>query len=185
MARIPQLDPHDMPPELQQIAESLEASMGTVINSFKTYAHRPEIAQAFLNLGAAIMYSGTVPMPLKQKIGFVVSQVNGCRYCMSHTGGALLKFGETPEALQCAIAIDEAVLTPAEVTALTYAKAAAGPAGSATDAHVDALREHYSTPEIVEIAAVVGFFSFTNHVHDPLGIPLDEHYEALGAHKVG
>jgi hypothetical protein len=62
----------------------LEATLDVVPHSFRTYAHRPEIALAFANLARAVLGTGTVDGKLKVVAAYKVSTTNGHPYCMGH-----------------------------------------------------------------------------------------------------
>ncbi len=84
--------------------------------------------------------------------------------------------------LACMIGATTQTGNPALDSALAYARLAARRA--VTDASVADLSKHFSTEQIVEITCVVGLFSWTNHVHDALGIPIEDRFEKLGGHRV-
>ena len=54
MPRIPLIPIESMEGQLKEAASMLKESLGVVPHSFRTYAHRPEIALAFANLGHAV-----------------------------------------------------------------------------------------------------------------------------------
>lgn len=76
-----------------------------------------------------------------------------------------------PEAkIACATAPASPPLSPAERAAVSFAiESTEHPEGVAQETF-DALREHWSEAQIVEIAAVVGAFNFTNRFANSLGI---------------
>jgi len=176
-ARIDLVAADKLPPETEFVKEML----GTLPVSVQAYAHSPEILIAFMGLEAAIFSTKAIDSALKAKIGYVLSRTNGCDYCASHTGGMLLKGGLSEADLACTLG-DELTGDEAEDAALSFARLAADQ--KVTDKSMDQLKAHYSTEQIVEIACVIGFFSWTNHVHDALGLEIEEHYQKLGAHRI-
>lgn len=176
-ARIDLVPEDQLPPEVSFVKEML----GTLPISVQAYAHSPEILKAFMGLEAAIFSTQAIDPGLKGKIGFVVSKANGCDYCAAHTGGMMLKGGMTESDLVCALkpesTDDDAVEAVLTFTRLAVAK-------TVTDDSMERLKEHYSAEQIIEIVSVIGFFSWTNHVHDALGLEIEDHYERLGAHRI-
>lgn len=68
------------------LIEFFNETLGFCPNSVKTMYHRPAIAYAFINLNKAVMENnGNVSSALKRLIGYVSSNVAGCRYCQAHT----------------------------------------------------------------------------------------------------
>ena len=93
MPRIPLIPIESMEGQLKEAASMLKESLGVVPHSFRTYAHRPEIALAFANLGHAVLGTGTVDRKLKTMVAYKVSTTNGCPYCIGHTSGMLGEVG--------------------------------------------------------------------------------------------
>jgi len=69
----------------------------------------------------------------------------------------------------------------AERVALDFALAAAAQPNDVTDAHFDAMKQHWSEGQIVEILAVVAMFGFMNRWNDSLATPLEEEPLEVGA----
>lgn len=61
-------------------------------------------------------------------------------------------------------------LSPAEWAAVSFALASTEHAEGVPQDVFDAMREHWSEAQVVEIAAVVGVFNFTNRFANSLGI---------------
>lgn len=89
MARI-ELVPEDrISPEAKQILTEIEQGMGRIPNLFKTYAHHPPLLRANWQKLKATMMEGSLPRKLKETIALLVSQDNGCDYCIKAHSGAL------------------------------------------------------------------------------------------------
>ncbi|NOX51992.1 MAG: hypothetical protein GXP16_15865 [Gammaproteobacteria bacterium] len=176
-ARIDLVPEGQLPPETEFVKEML----GTLPISVQAYAHSPAILKAFMGLEAAIFAAQAIDSGLKAKIGYVLSKANGCDYCASHTGGMLLKGGLAESDLVCTLR-PELTGDEAVDAALSFARLAAEQ--HVTDEDMDRLKAHYNSEQIIEIVCVIGFFSWTNHVHDALGLEIEEHYEQLGAHRI-
>ena len=177
-AYLPLVSREDVPSEVEPLVQFL----GVLPNSMLAYAHRPEILRAFVALEMSVLAQGTVSTLLKARVGYLVSRLNGCDYCASHAGGRLRRNGASEGELAC-------LLDPVPDTgdepmnaALRFARLAA--VGGDTAAAVASMSAHFTPPQIVEIACVVGFFSWTNRVHDALGLPIEPHFEAIGAHRI-
>jgi len=162
-----------MEQSLKEAAGQLEARLGVVPHSFRTYAHCPEIALAFARLAAAV-FAGTLDPKLKTMVAYKVSATNGCPYCIGHTSGMLRGAGFTEKQLDSIRELVPNAWSEKERIALTFAVQATREPGRVTDDLVAQLRQHFTEAEVVEIAAVVGFMNFTNKVHEALAIPLEE-----------
>ena len=78
----------------QDLIEFFNETLGFCPNSVKTMYHRPAIAYAFIALNKAVMENkGRVTSALKRLIGYISSNVAGCRYCQAHTIRAAERYG--------------------------------------------------------------------------------------------
>ena len=87
--------------ELEEIFNSVEASMGYLPNAYLTMAEKPDLLKAFSNLAMTIFMSKEIDIGTKQLIALGSSLSSGCKYCQSHTahgaersGISLKKIGE-------------------------------------------------------------------------------------------
>lgn len=182
---IPYVEEKDYPDTLRPILEPYMSRMGFIPNALKLHMHRPEIAETLWKLNSNIMRdpSSTVDQGLKRKLSAVASTGNGCNYCTSHCCGMLKgQSGQDAEGW----GMDEATLQAlvdgtggwadeAEKAAIDFVReATANPAAVPAEVH-DALKAHFTPPQIVEIAMVASFWKFYNTLHDCLNIPIEAH----------
>ncbi len=162
---------------------------GFVPNSYLTLARRPEILRSFAVLAGSIMGPGQVPAELKSLVSFVASTAAGCRFCQAHTSHTAHRMKVSPEKIAAAFEYESSPLfSPAERAALALAADAGSVPNAVTDGHFDALREHFSEPEILELVAVISLFGFLNRWNDTLATQLEDapldfaskHLEPLG-----
>jgi uncharacterized peroxidase-related enzyme len=187
MARLTPLNVEDLPEELAPAAEGYLKTMGNVPNSFRTMARRPQIAQAYANLQKAIMASLTIPTELRSLMFLLQSQNNGCLYCQAHSVSALSKHPDVaPEKLA---ALWEFETSPAfdesERAAMRLALAVSSHPNAASDADFDALKEHFSEGQIVEIVASLSIGSFLNTWNDTVATQLEGASAAVAQDKLG
>lgn len=196
---IPYVEEAAYPDNLRPMLKPYQERMGFVPNALKLHMHRPEIAQTLWKLNSNIMRdpSSTVDQKLKRKLGAVASTGNGCNYCTSHNCG-MLKAETSAEAEGWGMGEDElqALIDgtggwddDAEKAAIDFVReATADPANVPASTH-EALKAHFSPPQIVEIAMVASFWKFYNTLHDSLNVPIENHtladtgYTALASKK--
>jgi uncharacterized peroxidase-related enzyme len=176
-ARMPLIDPlpSDASPEVAELAQLFNQTLGFVPNSVLTMMRRPAIARAFTALNKAVMANeGRVSSELKRLIGHIASSAAGCRYCEAHTIRAAERYGGTPERLAAVWDFRASPLfSPPERAALEFALAAAQQPGSVDETIGGELRRHWDDGEIVEIAGVVALFGFLNRWNDAMGTTLE------------
>lgn len=107
---------------------------------------------------------------------WIVSRVNNCHYCLGHQEEKLRSAGATDDDL-AAMDLDWALIPePKQAAYLFTSKLTARP-DQITQKDVDALLEHYSPREALEIVFLVSRYNATNRWTDSLGIPQEENRE--------
>jgi uncharacterized peroxidase-related enzyme len=159
----------------QELIQFFNETLGFCPNSVKTMYHRPSIAYAFIELNKAVMENkGRVTSSLKRLIGYMSSNVAGCRYCQAHTIRAAERYGAEAEKL---INIWEFrthnAFSEQERAALEFACASSTIPNAVDDAIAEKLRLHWTEGEIVEILGVIALFGFLNRWNDSMGTELE------------
>jgi AhpD family alkylhydroperoxidase len=161
MARIRLLTAEEFPEQLRA-AVGADTKTPLELGNLRFYAHRPELAEAYVAFMAALRRPGLLSRRLVELVRLRVAFHNQCRSCMAvryHDGAA----DGVDEVLVCQLASpDEAPdLTDAERAALRFADRMATDHLSIDDAAVADLRAHFTEAEVVElgmnIAAFVGY----------------------------
>ena len=133
--------------DFQDLIQFFNETLGFCPNSVKTMYHRPSIAYAFIELNKAVMENkGRVTSALKRLIGYVSSNVAGCRYCQAHTIRAALEFAFASSIIPNAV----------------------------DDAIAEKLRLYWNEGEIVEILGVIALFGYLNRWNDSMGTELEK-----------
>ena len=162
-------------PELEELFQHYDDTLGFVPNSLYTMARRPEILRAFSDLITKIWRTGTLPIELKPLIAVISSQAAGCRYCQAHEAVDARERGVDAEKIAAVWEFEASPLfSEAERTALRLARDASLQPNLATQEHFDALRDHYTEGEIVEIMAVISLFGFLNRWNDTMATDLED-----------
>lgn len=162
-------------PELKQLVQFFNETLGFCPNSVLTMQHRPHIATAFVNLNMAVMKNeGRVTSALKRLIGYMSSYAAGCSYCQAHTIRAAERYGAEQDQLNNIWEYKtHPAFNEAERAALDFAIAASSIPNAVTDEVADNLRLHWDEGEIVEILGVISLFGFLNRWNDSMGTQLE------------
>ncbi|MCC2974872.1 carboxymuconolactone decarboxylase family protein [Massilia sp. IC2-476] len=120
------------------------------------YSLAPKSLQAMIALSKSVS-QGTLGEKLVELVNLRVSQLNGCGVCVDMHWRFLLKAGADPRHLNAVAGWREAPFFSArERAALGWADALNRlPQHDDTDAAYDALREHFSDSEIVELSYAI------------------------------
>ncbi|WP_319590979.1 carboxymuconolactone decarboxylase family protein [uncultured Draconibacterium sp.] len=162
-------------PELQQLIEFYEETLGFCPNSVKTMHHRPRIAYAFIEMNKAVMENnGRVTSALKRMIAYISSNAAGCRYCQAHAIRAAERYGAEQEKLKNIWDYKtHSAFSEAERAALDFAFAASIIPNSVDDQIAENLRKYWDEGEIVEITGVVALFGYLNRWNDSMGTEIE------------
>jgi alkylhydroperoxidase family enzyme len=138
-------------------------TLGFCPNSVKTMYHRPSIAYAFIELNKAVMENkGRVTSALKRLIGYISSNVAGCRYCQAHTIRAADRYGAEAEKLENIWEFrTHNAFSESERSALEFAFASS-------------MIPNWNEGEIVEILGVIALFGYLNRWNDSMGTELEK-----------
>lgn len=161
--------------EFRDLIQFFNETLGFCPNSVKTMYHRPRIAYAFIEMNKAVMENkGKVTSSLKRMIGYITSNVAGCRYCQAHTIRAAERYGAEAEKMENLWEFrTHKAFTEAERSALEFAYASSTIPNSVDDTVADKLREHWDEGEIVEILGVISLFGFLNRWNDSMATEIE------------
>ena len=176
MQRISQLTAEQAQGDAREIMAGIEKKAGRANNFVRTIAHRPEVLKTLLPLYAAITGRGGVDGRIKEFAYMKASMINRCDYCLASHIASSKRHGVNEEQVR-ALAADyekSPLFSAAEKQAIRYAEQVTRDANGVSDGDFDALKQHFSEEQIVEITLVVCMANFTNRLNDALRVPLDE-----------
>ncbi len=159
-----------------ELIQFFNETLGFCPNSVKTMYHRPAIAYAFIELNKAVMENkGRVTSALKRLIGFISSNVAGCRYCQAHTIRAAERYGAGQQQMENIWEFKtHPAFSEAERAALEFAMQSSVIPNAVDDAIAEKLRRYWDEGEIVEILGVVALFGYLNRWNDSMGTALED-----------
>lgn len=168
--------------ELQSLIEFYEETLGFCPNSVLTMYHRPRIAYAFIEMNKAVMENkGRVTSALKRLIGYVCSNVAGCRYCQAHTIRAAERYGASANQLKHVWEYaTHPSFTEGEKVALEFAQKSAEIPNAVDEDLADRMRANWTEGEIVEILGVVALFGYLNRWNDSMATTIEVGAEESG-----
>lgn len=151
-----------------------KATRGFTPNSIRTMARRPNVVKAFMDLNQAVLYEGSVPEELKMLVSLACSYAAGCLYCQSHMANLSSIYNAPDEKLEAILNYETSTaFTAAERAAIDLAFKASRVPNEASQADFDALSEHFSDDQIVEIVGSIALFGFLNRWNDTMATTLE------------
>ncbi len=154
----------------REIFETLEKKVGFLPNIYATYALSDHALERYLNF-----QNGKTSLSMKEKeaVNLIVSQVNGCKYCLAaHTAmGKMVGYSEDQilEIRQGSVSGD--IKLDAMVK---LAKNIVENRGKVDENLLDAYFEAgYNQGDLVDLILAVGEKTITNYLHKITDIPID------------
>jgi uncharacterized peroxidase-related enzyme len=160
----------------RELFELIGETYGFVPNSFRTLGRNSALLAAAGRLGNIVMIDAQhTSLELRWLVAHVSSRAAGCAYCAAHSALYASRVGgASVEKVREVWEFETSELfTEAERAALRLAWAAGLAPNQATDAHFEALAEHFSEEAILELVAVIALFGFFNRWNDTLATDLE------------
>lgn len=160
MPRLPEiLDRNQLPEDQRDLFDYLAGTRGSVRMPFSVVAHSPEVARRVSHLGTYLRFESAVPHALNEVAICVVGRVFDSRH-EYYAHSRLAREAGVSEATLDVIAYKKPVdgLDEDEALVITYARQLLEE-HKATDEVFDALRAKYGEQGVVDLTAVIGYYS--------------------------
>lgn len=168
MERIRPLYPEETTGKAKELLETIQKKLGMTPNMMRTMAQSTAVLEAYLSFSNALG-GGSLPARLREQIALVVSETNGCRYCLSAHSAIGGMLGLSQEEI-----LDSRRGESSEGKsriALRFARKLVSERGRVDDHDLAQVRKAgFSDGDIAEIVGNVALNLFTNyfnHVADP------------------
>ena len=162
--RISPVNPAVAEGHAKELFSVVKSKFGTVPNALKTMGHAPSVLEGYLSLSSALS-KGVLPASTREQIALVVSQINGCEYCLSAHSLTGKLAGLQPDQILAArrgVANDEKAQA-----ALTLSQHIVERRGNVTDEQLAAARSAgLSDAELVEVVGNVTVMTLTNYLNN-------------------
>jgi AhpD family alkylhydroperoxidase len=118
----------------------------------------------------------------KTRLFWIVSRTNNCHYCLGHQEQKLSAVGMTDDQI-AALDFDWWQYPPAEQAAFAYARKLTWEPHALSDGDLEALRQHYTDLQILEMTLSIAWNNAINRWKEGLGIPQSAHGEMFFRNK--
>jgi uncharacterized peroxidase-related enzyme len=167
MPRTDALKPEQVPADSKPTLDAFSKSLGFTPNMLTTFAQSPIAFNAWAALRSSL--NKALDMKTREAISLIVSEVNGCNYCLAvHTYAANMAKMPAEEIILARKGRSSELKRDA---AVQFARKVIETRGQVNDADVRAVRDAgYTDANAMEIVALVAMFSWTNffnNVFDP------------------
>jgi len=149
----------------------------------RSLGHSSALTRAYWERAKGTLFGGTLPLPLKEMIVFVVSAKNGARYCSACHAQSVLSLDKTLafDDLKDFLLSDALTNLPAYYrTVVGFASKVVADANHVSDEDFENLMDDgFSKEEICEIIAVIDLATMFNVYTSTLKLDLDPEYRAI------
>lgn len=178
---LPQLA--ELPDDVRERIESVQAKAGFIPNVFAVLAARPDEFRAFFAYHDALMEKeGGLSKAEREMIVVATSAANDCEYCVIAHGALVRIYSKRPKlADQLATNYRTAELSERERVLLDFAVQVAVDPASVEQDDIEALREFgFNDDEIWDIGAITAFFGMSNRLAAVTGMRANDEFYLLG-----
>jgi AhpD family alkylhydroperoxidase len=171
-ARLPYLDRARVGPEIQTVFDALQKASGRVLNFYRLMAHHARSVAPFVAWYPRLR-EGPLDLKLRYLAYVRASQLNRCRYCVTHNSAAGRRVGVSKEQLDALPGsrtsplfseLERLVIRYAEEMTLHVQVEAA---------LVETLRRHLGPEALVQLTLSIAAANFTNRFNEALGNELE------------
>lgn len=171
-ARLPYLDRAQVGPEIQSVFDGLQKASGRVLNFYRLMAHHARSVAPFLAWYPQLR-EGSLDLKLRYLAYVRASQLNRCRYCVTHNGAAARRVGVSREQLDALADFQTSPLfSELERLVLQYAEEMTVRV-QVDAALVETLKKRLDPEALVQLTLSVAAANFTNRFNEALGTELE------------
>lgn len=176
MSWIREIPPAQADDDLARIYARLRGQRGKVANILQVHSLRPQALRRHVELYMDLLFAaGGLSRRQREMIAVVVSEANGCAYCVAHHVEAL-RAHERDASVLDALASGgmPSGLSEADRALLGYARALTRVPTSIGEGDVSALRAvGFDDDDILLSNLIVSYFNFVNRIALGLGVSFD------------
>jgi uncharacterized peroxidase-related enzyme len=168
--------------ELAEIYSEVRGSRGRVSNVMKVHSLDPKAMRLHLQLYLHLMYGkSSITRTQREMIAVLVSQLNGCHYCVTHHKEALQVHVRSPDLVKSLQEnFSNAPISKRDRVMLEYVAKLTRQPNLVVGMDVRRMREEgFTDEEILRVNMITSYFNFVNRIVAGLGTPLEEAKERV------
>jgi uncharacterized peroxidase-related enzyme len=167
------IDEHEAEGALQDVYREVAGRRGKVANIMKVHSLNPMAMKGHMDLYLTLLFGKSkLSRAARELVAVIVSDANGCSYCVQHHAAALAHYWKDPERIERTLRDFRTAGLPARDTAmLEYAVKLTESPDRMDSGDIDALRRAgFEDDEILDLNLVVSYFNFVNRIALGLGV---------------
>ena len=174
MARVRNVEIHEVPADLRPIYRRYAESYGPFLNQVKVFAHRAPALRHVMGMLLELADEAVLPKRYLEIALVAVSKVNECAYCVAHHAPRLVEQGLDPASVAAILDPRTPGFDEVDTLVRDYAVAVTEDPRRMPAAMVERLKSHFSEEQVVELTLRITLCGFFNRFNEALGIEMEE-----------
>ncbi|MCY4450337.1 MAG: carboxymuconolactone decarboxylase family protein [Immundisolibacterales bacterium] len=174
MARVRDVEIHEVPADLRPVYRRFAESYGPFLNQVKVFAHRAPALRHLMGMLLELADEAILPKRYLEIALVAVSKVNECTYCVAHHGPRLVEQGLDPASVAAILEPEVPGFDDVDTLVRDYAVAVTDDPRRMPGSMVERLSAHFTEEQIVELTLRATLCGFFNRFNEALGIEIEE-----------
>ena len=174
MARVRDVEIHEVPADLQPVYRRYAESYGPFLNQVKVFAHRAPALRHVMGMLLELADEAVLPKRYLEIALVAVSKVNECTYCVAHHAPRLVEQGLDPASVAAILEAEVPGFDPLDTLVRDFAVAVTEDPRRMPATMVARLKEHFTEEQVVELTLRTTLCGFFNRFNEALGIEMEE-----------
>ena len=180
MARVSMIAPETAAGETKEVYDGVVRQWGRISNFSKVLAHQPAALAGWMLPNESIRLANVKSDPdyvkIQQLVIIKTSTLNGSAYCLSHNMPLGRKLGLTEEQIAAARGDDygtSPLFDDRQKAAIRWAEVVTNMTARDDEAAFQAMKQHFSEKQIVELTVFCGMWNYSNRLCEALHVDLE------------
>ena len=174
MARVRDVEIHEVPADLRPVYRRYAESYGPFLNQVKVFAHRAPALRHVMGMLLELAEEAVLPKRYLEIALVAVSKVNECTYCVAHHAPRLVEQGLDPASVAAILDPRPPGFDEVDTLVRDYAVAVTEDPRRMPAAMLDRLKSRFSEEQVVELTLRITLCGFFNRFNEALGIEMEE-----------
>ena len=173
MARVTDVEIHQLNDEVRPIYQRFASEYGPFLNQVKIFPHRPAALKHIMGLLIEMADNPIVDKRHLEIAIVAVSAVNRCGYCIAHHGPRLVELGLSAKTIIHILDTDCPELDDIDRLVRDFAVQVTKDHNSVTDDLFNRLRVHFDEAQVVELTLRITLCTFFNKFNDVMQLEME------------
>jgi len=174
MARVSDVEVHQVPEDVRPVYERFATQYGPFMNQARVFAHRPPALKHIMGLLLDFADEAVLDKRYLEIALVVVSKLNECKYCVAHHAPRLIEQGLANESVAAILDKDVPGFDEVDLLVRDYAVDVTNNWNYIRDDMFERLRQHFSEEQIVELTLRTALCGFFNRFNDAMQISMED-----------